>query len=150
MPHRPVYLWKLLRISLDRGDDCIRGAEELRTQATAPPFVPLCGGEDLLQRDWANNAESRSKPVLQTLACLGPRNCRGWIRSVFCQTPGQLGSLLLGDRQRGGISRDTVPELLGEMDAFRVAQTQQIGSSSGHGTRLARHGRSRSGPAPAA
>ena len=68
---------------------------------------------------------------------------------VLSQTPVQLGSLLRRDRQRVGVRRDAVPELLGELDAFGVAQTQQIGSPCTHRTRVARCDRSRNGAARA-
>ena len=67
---------------------------------------------------------------------------------MLSQTPVQFGSLLIGDRQRGGVRRDAVPELLGELDAFGVAQTQQIGSSGSHTTRVARGDSSRNGGCP--
>jgi hypothetical protein len=62
VPHRTVHLWKLLRIPLDGGDDCINRAEELRTQTSASAFVPLCRCEDLLQRDWSNNEPGSHAP----------------------------------------------------------------------------------------
>jgi hypothetical protein len=71
-------------------------------------------------------AGASPEPLVQPRSDLFPRDRRFGGAVVLDQAALHLCPLRIGERQRLGFSRDTVPEVLGQLDALGDAQLEQL------------------------